>query len=50
MIDKRVLSRRQILQWSGLSGASLLLGGCATSLFSEQVGQAFEPLNHNLQA
>ena len=50
MIDKRVLSRRQLLQWSGLSGASLLLGGCATSLFSEQVGQTFEPLNQNLQA
>ncbi len=50
MIVKPVLSRRQFLQWSGLSGASLLLGGCATSLFSEQVGQAFEPLNQNLQA
>ncbi len=50
MIDKRVLSRRQLLQWSGLSSASLLLGGCATNLFSEQVGQTFEPLNQNLQA
>lgn len=50
MIVKPVLSRRQLLQWSGFSGASLLLGGCATSLFSEQVGQAFEPLNQSLQA
>jgi DMSO/TMAO reductase YedYZ molybdopterin-dependent catalytic subunit len=50
MIAKRGLSRRQLLQWSGLSGAGLLLGGCKTSLFSEQVGQAFEPLNQNLQA
>ncbi|PSB16990.1 oxidoreductase [Phormidesmis priestleyi ULC007] len=50
MTFKPVISRRQLLQWSGLSGASLLLGGCATSLFSEQVGQAFEPLNQNLQA
>ena len=50
MVDKPILSRRQLLQWSGFSGASLLLGGCATNLFSEQVGQAFEPLNQNLQA
>ena len=50
MVDKHILSRRQLLQWSGFSGASLLLGGCATNLFSEQVGQAFEPLNQNLQA
>ena len=49
MIDKRLLSRRQLLQWSGLSSASLLLGGCATSLLSEQVGQTFEPLNQTLQ-
>ncbi len=50
MTPKRVISRRQLLQWSGLSGASLLLGGCATNLFSEQVGQAFEPLNQSLQS
>ena len=50
MVDKHILSRRQLLQWSGFSGASLLLGGCATNLFSEQVGQAFEPLNQSLQA
>ncbi len=50
MTLKSVISRRQLLQWSGLSGASLLLGGCATSLFSEQVGQTFEPLNQGLQS
>lgn len=50
MTPKLVISRRQLLQWSGLSGASLLLGGCATSLFSEQVGQTFEPLNQSLQS
>ena len=50
MTPKRVISRRQLLQWSGFSGASLLLGGCATSLLSEQVSQTFEPLNQSLQS
>jgi len=50
MIYKRGFSRRQLLQWSGLSSASLLLNGCGTTLFSGQIGQAFEPLNQSLQA
>ncbi len=44
------ISRRQMLQWSGLSGASLLLNSCASSLGSSEVGQAFEPLNQATQA
>lgn len=50
MIYKRGFSRRQLLQWSGLSSASLLLNGCGTTLFSSQIGQTFEPLNQSLQA
>lgn len=44
------LSRRQMLQWSGLSGVGLLLGGCGTSLLSEPIGMAFDPLNGSLNA
>jgi DMSO/TMAO reductase YedYZ molybdopterin-dependent catalytic subunit len=44
------LSRRQMLQWSGLSGMGLLLGGCGTSLLSEPIGRAFDPLNGSLNA
>jgi DMSO/TMAO reductase YedYZ molybdopterin-dependent catalytic subunit len=47
ILPKRSLSRRQLLQWSGLSGAGLLLGGCSSSLFSEPVGKLFEPLNQS---
>jgi DMSO/TMAO reductase YedYZ molybdopterin-dependent catalytic subunit len=44
------ISRRQLLQWSGLSSASLLLNGCGSSLGSSEIGQAFEPLNQATQA
>jgi DMSO/TMAO reductase YedYZ molybdopterin-dependent catalytic subunit len=50
IFPQRRLSRRQLLQWSGLSSASLLLSGCGSSLFSEQVGQLSEPLNQSLEA
>lgn len=50
IVPKRNLSRRRLLQWSGLSGASLLLNGCASSLFAEQVGQFSEPLNQRVEA
>jgi len=50
MLYKRVLSRRQLLQLSGISSVSLLLNGCGTTLFSNQIGQTFEPLNQSLQA
>lgn len=44
------LSRRQMLQGAGLSGMGLLLGSCSTSLLSEPIGQAFDPLNLGLNA
>ncbi|MEH2461502.1 molybdopterin-dependent oxidoreductase [Nostoc sp.] len=50
ILPKRTLSRRQLLQLSGLSGVGFLLGGCGTSLFSNNVGQISEPLNQRLQA
>ncbi len=46
----KFISRRQLLQWSGLSGATLLLNSCNSSLGSSEVGQAFEPLNQASQA
>jgi DMSO/TMAO reductase YedYZ molybdopterin-dependent catalytic subunit len=45
----KLISRRQLLQWSGFSGASLLLSSCGSSLGSSQVGQLFEPLNQATQ-
>ncbi|NJR52973.1 MAG: molybdopterin-dependent oxidoreductase [Leptolyngbyaceae cyanobacterium CSU_1_3] len=45
----KAISRRQLLQWSGFSGASLLLSSCGLSAGSNQVGQAFEPLNQATQ-
>jgi DMSO/TMAO reductase YedYZ molybdopterin-dependent catalytic subunit len=50
ILPKRTLSRRHLLQLSGLSGAGLLLGGCGTNLFSGAVGQISEPLNQSLEA
>jgi DMSO/TMAO reductase YedYZ molybdopterin-dependent catalytic subunit len=49
IIPKRTLSRRHLMQLSGLSGLGFLLGGCGSNLFSDNVGQIFEPLNQNLQ-
>jgi DMSO/TMAO reductase YedYZ molybdopterin-dependent catalytic subunit len=48
--NRQFLSRRQMMQWSGLSGLSILLGGCGSSFLSETVGQATEPLNQRIQA
>ncbi len=50
ILPKRILSRRRLLQLSGLSGVSLLLNGCGTSLLSNSVSQISEPLNQSLQA
>ncbi|MEA5502737.1 molybdopterin-dependent oxidoreductase [Halotia wernerae UHCC 0503] len=50
ILPKRTLSRRRLLQLSGLSGVGLLLNGCGTSLFSDSVRQISEPLNQSLQA
>ncbi|OKH43629.1 oxidoreductase [Phormidium tenue NIES-30] len=49
MPSKQILSRRQLLQWSGISGAGLILSSCGSSLFSEKVGQTFEPLNQSIE-
>lgn len=50
ILPQRILSRRQLLQWSGLSGVGLLLSGCGSSLFSDTVGRTFEPLNQSIEA
>jgi DMSO/TMAO reductase YedYZ molybdopterin-dependent catalytic subunit len=39
------LSRRRLLQWSGISLATSLLNGCATDAFSQDLGRTFDPLN-----
>ena len=49
ILPKR-LSRRQLLQLSGLSSVGLLLNGCSTSLFSDEIGQLSEPLNQAIGA
>jgi DMSO/TMAO reductase YedYZ molybdopterin-dependent catalytic subunit len=50
ILPKRFLSRRQLLQWSGLSVGGAMLSGCGSSLFSEKVGETFEPLNQKVQS
>lgn len=50
ILPKHTLSRRRLLQVSGLSGVGFLLGGCGTSLFSDNVRQISEPLNQRLEA
>ncbi|MEH1835693.1 MAG: molybdopterin-dependent oxidoreductase [Nostoc sp.] len=50
ILPKRTLSRRRLLQLSGLSGVGFLLGGCGTNLFSDNVWQISEPLNQRLEA
>ncbi|MGH8000472.1 MAG: molybdopterin-dependent oxidoreductase [Brasilonema sp.] len=49
-VNRPQLSRRQFLQISGLSGTSLLLGGCGTPLFEDVVGKLSEPLNEKVEA
>jgi DMSO/TMAO reductase YedYZ molybdopterin-dependent catalytic subunit len=46
----KLFSRRQLLYWSGFSGASLLLSSCGSSIGSREIGRAFEPLNQATQA
>jgi len=43
------LLRRRFLQLSGLSGISLVLGGCGSNLFAETVNDAFKPLNQSVE-
>jgi DMSO/TMAO reductase YedYZ molybdopterin-dependent catalytic subunit len=42
------LTRRQLLQWSALSGAGLFLNGCESELFAPEIGQLVEPLNETV--
>ncbi|MDY6901936.1 MAG: molybdopterin-dependent oxidoreductase [Cyanobacteriota bacterium] len=44
------ITRRQLLQFSGFSSISLLLGGCGTPLLEDLVGTLSEPLNQNFQS
>ncbi|MGB3767047.1 MAG: molybdopterin-dependent oxidoreductase [Phormidesmis sp.] len=46
---RRPFTRRHLLQLSGLSGAGLLLNACGAPLYSDQVNQAFEPLNQRVE-
>ncbi len=48
--ERQILSRRQLLQWSGFTGAGLLLSGCSSAFLSEQVGQISEPFNQSIEA
>jgi DMSO/TMAO reductase YedYZ molybdopterin-dependent catalytic subunit len=48
ILPKRPLSRRRLLQISGLSGMGLLLGSCGSTVWSESAGKISEPLNQKL--
>jgi DMSO/TMAO reductase YedYZ molybdopterin-dependent catalytic subunit len=50
IIVPKQISRRQLLQISGLSGLGLLLNSCGTGMFSTEIGRTFEPLNESLQS
>ena len=50
ILPKRTISRRRLLQVSGLSGVGFFLGGCGTNLFSDNLRQISEPLNQSLEA
>lgn len=47
---RRSLLRRRFLQLSGLSSASFLLGGCATTLFQDVVNKTSEPFNQKVES
>jgi DMSO/TMAO reductase YedYZ molybdopterin-dependent catalytic subunit len=44
----QILTRRRLLQLSGVSGMGVLLSSCGTSLLSESVGSITEPLNQKV--
>jgi DMSO/TMAO reductase YedYZ molybdopterin-dependent catalytic subunit len=48
-MNPNFMSRRQLLQLSGLSGIGLLLNGCRSSDFAEGVGNAIDPLNQKVE-
>lgn len=43
------MPRRKFLQFAGFTFASLSMGGCASSLFEEEIGKATEPINQTLE-
>ena len=45
----RILTRRNLLRFSGLSGAGLLLNACGAPLYSRKVSKVFEPLNQRVE-
>ncbi len=47
--SKSFLRRRQFLQLAGLSGFSLLAGGCSSSLLDSEVNGIFEPINQKVE-
>ncbi len=48
-MNPNLMSRRQLLQLSGLSGISLLLNGCRSADFAEGIGNAIDPLNQRVE-
>jgi DMSO/TMAO reductase YedYZ molybdopterin-dependent catalytic subunit len=46
--DSPPISRRRLLQLSGLAGTGMLLTGCGLSRFSRQVGNIADPLNQRV--
>lgn len=48
-MNLNLMSRRQLLQLSGLSGIGLLLNGCRSADFAEGVGNAIDPLNQRVE-
>lgn len=48
-MNPNLMSRRQLLQLSGLSGIGLLLNGCRSADFAEVVGNAIDPLNQRVE-
>lgn len=49
IISSQHLNRRQFLQWTGLAGTGLLLNGCVSQSFTQQVGQVTEPINQAIE-
>ncbi len=48
-MNLNLMSRRQLLQLSDLSGIGLLLNGCRSADFAEGVGNAIDPLNQRVE-
>jgi DMSO/TMAO reductase YedYZ molybdopterin-dependent catalytic subunit len=48
-MNPNLMSRRQLLRLSGLSGIGLLLNGCRSADFAEGLGNAIDPLNQRVE-